>query len=148
MQSLALKLYFYISTGLGLVFLLWLIYISPRVRGEGHTRNSAIISGVIFLVLLITPDIWALTRLRGINWYVAWAIGLLFFHIIEGGIWHRICWGEKCPECGSWLRVTDEPLPDNPTMSRKTVTCPKCGYTDSWSVLTSKWKKKKVSDNE
>ncbi len=148
MDSLALKLYFYISTGLGLVFLGWLIYISPRVRREGPTRTRAIITGVVFLIILIIPDIWALTRLKGISWFVAWAIGLLFFHIIEGGLWHRICWGEKCPECGAWLNVSDEKLPDNPTMSRKSVTCSNCGYTDSWTTLTTKWKKKEGQKDE
>ncbi|RKZ31212.1 hypothetical protein DRQ36_02850 [bacterium] len=137
-MSEALKIYFWYSTAGALVFFGWLIFVSPRVRGEGPTRNRAVIIGVVFLIFLLLPDIWALTRLSGISWYVAWAIGLLFFHIIEGGIWHRICWGDKCPECGAWLKVTDEPVPDNPNVARRTGTCPKCGWTDSWAITVRK----------
>ena len=144
MISETLRLFFYGSTALGLVFLFWLIYISPKIRGEGAVRNRAIGTGIAFLVILILPDIWALTRLRGISWFVAWAIGLLFFHIIEGGIWHRICWGDKCPECGAWLDVKEEKIQDNPSMARKSVTCAKCGYSDSWSI----WSKSKRNKSE
>lgn len=146
METLPLKLYFYISTGLGFVFLAWLIYISPKIRGESSERTRAIIVGIVFLILLIVPDIWALTRLKGISWFVAWAIGLLFFHIIEGGLWHRICWGEKCPECGAWLDIIEEKIPDNPNISRKSVSCPRCGYSDLWSELVLRWKKKGVGN--
>lgn len=142
MADAILQFYFYFGTIVGLGFLVWLIYMSPRVREEGKIRDSAIITGIIFLVFLIIPDIWALTRLKGVSWHVAWAVGLLFAHIIEAGIWHRICWGDKCPKCGVWVRVEDEPVPDSPNMVRRTKTCPKCGWTDSWAVSIAKAKKK------
>ncbi len=134
--SEGLKDFFYFGTAGTILFLMWLIFISPRVKGEGPIRNRAIIIGIVFLGLLILPDIWALTRLTGVNWHIAWAIGLLFIHIFEGGIWHRICWGDKCPKCGAWLDVVEEPVPDNPSMGRKTATCKKCGWSDSWASYT------------
>ncbi|GEM_PF-1546333 len=134
----ALNLYFWYGTAGAVLFLAWLYLISPRVRGEGPTRNAVIVIGIFFLIFLLLPDIWALTRLSEVSWYVAWAIGLLFIHIIEGGIWHRICWGDKCPQCGAWLEISDEPVPDNPHIAHRTGTCPKCGWTDSWTTTTKK----------
>ncbi|HHS50502.1 MAG TPA: hypothetical protein ENN07_05240 [candidate division Zixibacteria bacterium] len=126
--------YFWYGTIATLVFLAWLYWVSPRVKGKGKERDTALIVGTAFLVLLIVPDIWALTKLDGISWFVAWTIGLLFIHIIEGGIWHRIVWGEKCPECGAWVSVFEEPVPGSSTdTSRRARKCPKCGWTDSWA---------------
>jgi len=122
----------------GLIFLVWLFHTSSKVRGEGQTRNRAIVIGAVSLFILIVPDIWALTQLKGVSLKVAGTVGLLFIHIIEGGIWHRICWGEKCPKCGAWVNVEDEPVPDSETVVRRTATCAKCGWTDSWSMTLKK----------
>ncbi|MCK5833337.1 hypothetical protein KAH81_06665 [bacterium] len=126
--------YYWYGTIGTVVFFVWLFWVSPRVKDRGRERRRALVVGISFLVLLISPDIWALTRLEGISWFVAWTIGLLFIHIIEGGIWHKIAWGEKCPECGEWVDVFDEDIPDNPNTVRRTRKCPKCGWTDSWAI--------------
>jgi hypothetical protein len=138
-----LDIYFWFASIGTVVFLVWLIYISPRVHGKGSVRNRAVAVGIGFLCVLIAPDIWALTRLDGISWFVAWVMGMLFFHIIELGIWHRICWGDKCPECGAWVETFDEPVPDNLSALRRTHTCPKCGWTDSWAIVVKKSGKNK-----
>lgn len=128
-----LKTYFWYSTVGTLIFLTWLVYASSRVTGEGRIRRRAVAIGIAFLALLIIPDVWALFQLEGVNWYVAWVIALLLTHIIEGGIWQRIAWGQKCPECGAWLRFYDEAVPGSPNMGRKAAECPRCGWTDSWA---------------
>jgi len=132
------EIYYWYATAGTAIFMIWLWYISPRVKGPGKTRNCAITVGIIFLVALIAPDIWSLTRLEGISWFVAWSIGLLLTNIFQAGIWQRICWGDKCPKCGAWIDVYDEPVPGNPNMARRTGKCPRCGWTDSWTTTVKK----------
>ncbi len=124
--------YFWLSTAGTAVFLAWLYWVSPKVKGKGRERNRALVVGAIFLAVLIIPDIWALTKLESISWFVAWTISLLFVHIIQAGIWHRIAWGERCPECNTWMDSFEEAVPDNPSAARRAHRCPHCGWTDSW----------------